>query len=351
MVSGISSSSAASILEMWQNMLNKADTNSDGSVDETELTTVLQQNTSSAVSDIFSQLDTNQDNLISQIESNSGLAKLEQEMKNGGAGMSAVGGQPPPPPEKVFDTADTNEDGVVSKDELSAVMGQNGGNIDEIFSKVDTDGDGLISRAEDDAWLAQMENQTGQNSPLAGAGNAGQGIFDKADTDSDGSVSKDELAAVIGKDVDSLFGKIDTDGDGLISRAEDDAWLAQMENQTGQNSPLAGAGNAGQGIFETADTDGDGSVSKDELAAVIGKDVDSLFGKIDTDGDGLISQSEDAAWRETMGAQTNTTEASASGTGSASSSADSWQSMMFFALLKGFTAAAGASSESTSLYA
>ena len=71
--------------------------------------------------------------------------------------MSAASGtQPPPPPEKVFDTADTNEDGVVSKEELAAVMGQNGGDIDELFSKVDADGDGLISRSEDEDFREQM---------------------------------------------------------------------------------------------------------------------------------------------------------------------------------------------------
>jgi Ca2+-binding EF-hand superfamily protein len=164
MVNGISSFSSASILEMWQKMFNKTDTNSDGSIDKTEMSTLLQQNTSSVVDDIFSQLDTNQDNLISQIESNSGLAKLEQEMKNGGAGMSAMSGMPPPP-EKVFETADTDKDGFVSKDELSAVMGKNGGDIDKLFSKVDTDGDGLISRTEDETFRKQMTERMQQNEP------------------------------------------------------------------------------------------------------------------------------------------------------------------------------------------
>ena len=166
MVSGISGFSSASLSEMWQKMFNKIDTNGDGSIDKTEMSTFIkqntEQNTSSLVDEIFSKLDTNQDGLIGQIESNAVLAKLGNEMKNGG-GTAAMSGMPPPP-EKVFDTADTNKDGVVSKAELSAVMGQSGGNIDELFSKVDANGDGLISRTEDEAFREKMSEQMQQNS-------------------------------------------------------------------------------------------------------------------------------------------------------------------------------------------
>lgn len=162
MVSGISSSSAASLSEMRLKMLDQIDTNGDGSIDKSEMSALLQQDTSSIVDELFSNLDTDKDNLISQIESNSGLAKLGQEMKKGGAGMSGVSGPPPPPPEKVFETADTNKDGMVSKDELSAVMGSNGNDIDKLFNDVDTDGDGLISQTEDEAFRAKMPEQMQQ---------------------------------------------------------------------------------------------------------------------------------------------------------------------------------------------
>ena len=162
MISGISSSNISSLSEMRQKMFNQIDTNGDGSIDKSEITALTEQNTSTLVEGLFGGLDADQDGLISQIESDSGLAKLGQQMKHGG-GMSAVSGtQPPPPPEKVFDTADVNEDGVVSKEELSAAMGQNGGNIDELFSKVDTDGDGFISRTEDETFRQQMAERMEQ---------------------------------------------------------------------------------------------------------------------------------------------------------------------------------------------
>jgi Ca2+-binding EF-hand superfamily protein len=157
MISGISSSSAASLAEMRQAMFNKIDTSGDGSIDKNEITALIEQNTSTLVEGLFTNLDSDQNGLISQIESDSGLAKLGQQMKHGSNGQSAVSGTPPPPPpEKVFDTADVNEDGVVSKEELASVMGQNGENIDELFNKIDTDGDGLISRTEDETFRKQM---------------------------------------------------------------------------------------------------------------------------------------------------------------------------------------------------
>jgi Ca2+-binding EF-hand superfamily protein len=288
MVNGISSFSSASISEMRQKMFNKIDTNSDGSIDKTEMGALLQQNTSqdtsSLVDKIFTDQDTNQDGLISQIESESSLAKLEQEMTSGG-GRSAMSGMPPPP-EKVFDTADTNKDGFVSKDELSAVMGKNGENIDKLFSKVDTDGDGLISRTEDETFRKQMTERMQQNesaaSGVSGMPPSPEKIFDTADTNKDGFVSKDELAAVMGKN---------------------------------------------------------------------GENIDKLFSKVDTDGDGLISRTEDETFRKQMTERMQQSESADSGTSDISSFSQSWQSKMFDALLKGLTAATGSSGESTSLYA
>lgn len=159
-INGFGSFQAASLSEMRQTMFNMIDQNGDGSIDKSELTALSQQNGSDLVDEIFSKVDTNQDDLISKIEFDASLAKMEQQMKNGDSGMSALSGMPPPPPpENVFDTADTNDDGFVSKDELTAVMGQNGNNIDKIFSQVDTDGDGLISKTEDESFHEKMKDR------------------------------------------------------------------------------------------------------------------------------------------------------------------------------------------------
>ena len=165
-VSSFSSNTAASLAEMRQKMFKSVDTNSDGSIDKTEMSALFQQDSSSIVDSLFSGLDANQDDLISMIESDAGLAKLGQSIKSSGDGMAGASGMPPP--DKVFDTADTNQDGYVSKDELAAVMGS--GSIDKLFSKIDTDGDNLISRTEDETFrknmTEEMQNNTSAKSDL-----------------------------------------------------------------------------------------------------------------------------------------------------------------------------------------
>jgi Ca2+-binding EF-hand superfamily protein len=127
MVSGIISSSSfstASISEMMQQVCDKIDTNSDGSIDETEMSSLIKLATSSLVDAIFSKQDAGpeigQESLISLIESNSGLAKLGQEIK-GGDDLSAASGTLQPI-EKVFDTFDTNDIGGFSQIWLSGIL-------------------------------------------------------------------------------------------------------------------------------------------------------------------------------------------------------------------------------------
>ena len=236
-VSSFSSSTAASLAEMRQKMFKSVDTNSDGSIDKTEMSALFQQNTSSIVDSLFTGLDANQDDLISMIESDAGLAKLGQSIKNSGDGMAGASGMPPP--DKVFDAADADGDGSVTKKELASVIGEGG--ADELFSKIDTDGDSLISRAEDKTFRESMAGASGMRPPPPPPDK----VFDTADTNKDGYVSKDELAAVMGSGsgkIDKLFSKIDTDGDNLISRSEDETFrknmTEEMQNNTSAKSDL-----------------------------------------------------------------------------------------------------------------
>ena len=167
MVSGISSSGSSSMYELRQQMFSRIDTNEDGSIDKSEMTSFVGEDSSTLVDELFSSRDTNQDGLISMLESDSGLAKMDQQMKGGG--MSA----PPPPPDQVFDTADADGDGYVTEDELSAVLGDAGGNISELFSQVDTDGDGLISEAEDEAFRSDMASRGANGVADGGTGGIG----------------------------------------------------------------------------------------------------------------------------------------------------------------------------------
>jgi hypothetical protein len=53
-------------------------------------------------------------------------------------------------PGKMFETADTNNDGVVTKDEFHA-------QVDKMFAKIDTNGDGKITADEREAMKEQRK--------------------------------------------------------------------------------------------------------------------------------------------------------------------------------------------------
>jgi Ca2+-binding EF-hand superfamily protein len=236
-ISGFGSFSTASLSEMRERMFTQIDTSGDGSIDKSEFAALAQQNSSSLVDELFSNMDTDQDSLVSMIEFDSTLAKLEQQMKKGDSGMQAMSGMPPPP-DQVFDAADTNGDGTVSQEELTAVLGEKGA---DVFSQVDTDGDGQISRAEDEAFRAKMDEQMSKGgsgmSAMSGMPPPPDQVFDAADTNGDGTVSQDELAAVLGEKGADVFSRVDTDGDGLISRTEDETFRAKMDEQMKLNAP------------------------------------------------------------------------------------------------------------------
>ncbi|MDP1991690.1 MAG: EF-hand domain-containing protein [Syntrophales bacterium] len=174
MVSGISNYSTASLSDIGKQIFSKVDTNGDGAIAKTEIVDLIQQNMDTIVNGIFGNFDTDQDGIISQIESDSGIAKLGQEMKNIGGILAASGSPNSAPPEKVFDTADTNKDGVVSKEELAA-LAQNGSYIDKLFSKVDNNSDGLISPTEGEILRKQIQQKETANSGANDMSGIGQG--------------------------------------------------------------------------------------------------------------------------------------------------------------------------------
>ncbi len=200
MINGVSSGSAAPRPELSgvrQQIFNLIDTSGNGSVDKNELVSLLGGNTSTLVESLFGIVDTDKNDLISQLEVDSGLAKLGQQMKQDRGVADASGAQPPLPPkevsdtaavnredkafgqqpaemnqgsstsalsgiqppsgiEKVFDSADVNKDGIVTSEELATVMGIRGDALEHLFVKIDTNGDGVISRAESESFRQQM---------------------------------------------------------------------------------------------------------------------------------------------------------------------------------------------------
>lgn len=120
--------------EMASELLSSMDSDSNGSIDKAEFSaaaTASRSNDSTSLDDIFSLLDTDGSGSMSSEELISALKNMKPE-----------GAPPPPPPppkeestssedsksSEIFAALDTNEDGVVSADELEALFADNSSN-------------------------------------------------------------------------------------------------------------------------------------------------------------------------------------------------------------------------------
>lgn len=111
--------------------------------------------------DWFKKLDTNQDGVITKDEA--------QAAANAHVAKS-------------FEIFDTNHDGTITQDEIKAVQEQHRAEMEakfaERFKQADTNGDGLLSKDEVQAAMPRLAQ-----------------VFDKLDTNKDGQLSADEIKA------------------------------------------------------------------------------------------------------------------------------------------------------------
>ncbi len=129
--------------------------------------------------------------------------------------------------EQRFNTADADEDGLVSADEFAAA------DLSAVFARDRRDREGRRrARAQRGEW--------------AGAGR--EGVFDAADTDANGQLSEQEFnavpAAVRSLRQQRLFERFDANADGSLSLAEFPSRLMRLQ---------------------TLDANADGFVSRDEM--------------------------------------------------------------------------------------
>ena len=109
MVSSISNSGGLSdtlLVQMRQALFTQIDQNGDGSLSKSELQG-LSGKSDSKIDAFIKQLDSDDDNAISQQEFESGLAKLQQQMMPGGIGNAPP---PPPPPSDAGTSSDSSSD-------------------------------------------------------------------------------------------------------------------------------------------------------------------------------------------------------------------------------------------------
>lgn len=209
-----------------QEMFARADVDGSGSVDASELQTVLDKfsersgrSLGSAESQ-FSTLDRDGDGGLSSSELDSGLRSLlpppsstlefaARQQQGGPGGPGAGGGRPPPPPPSgegeggteasqslsAADQAlDANGDGVVSMQER--LGGQLKDLLQQVISASDSDGDGALSSGETESLRSQFSSALDQ----ALSGTAGS----SASSSSDSSGGSGHESSTAGSALDQL---------------------------------------------------------------------------------------------------------------------------------------------------
>jgi Ca2+-binding EF-hand superfamily protein len=201
-----------------------------------------------------------------------------------------------PPPNAMFQAIDVDEDGEISKIELSRAVRQ--------LRKLDTDKDGKLT-------LAEVSSPGGPGGPPGQGGPFGDvaATIEKVmelDKNADGMLTADELPPQMAQQMMPLFQTGDKDGDGALSRAELRAAMEVMKNQLGNGPPgwpvgppgLAGGPGAPAGrdadpqhlvgLMLKYDQDGDGQLSPKEVP----KQQIGFLRKGDLNGDGFIDAAE-----------------------------------------------------------
>ena len=247
MISSISSTGGSSsyIAQMQAKLFKAMDTSGDGKIDKSELTSAYESAgaSSSNVDSIISGLDTDDDAAISQLEFESGLSQLQQQMKANRTEEESSSDKDT----EMFSKIDTNGDGTVSSDELATFKAQGpegGPTTEEMLSQLDTDGSGDVSQSEFTSGMEQMRQN--RRTEEESSSDKDTEMFSKIDTNGDGTVSSDELAAFKaqgpegGPTTEEMLSQLDTDGSGDVSQSEFTSGMESMRANAPQGPPPGG---------------------------------------------------------------------------------------------------------------
>ena len=216
MISGIGSfldySQMSSMRSRMENPFEKLDSNGDGSLDKTEISSMAEKlsemrGESVDAGQIISKLDSDGDGLVNEEEFEAGRPEGPPPGMMGG-GMPGSAAQSLL---DEFEEMDSDGDGLLDETEFGSMAemlsGMTGKSIDagRIISKLDTDGDGRVSREEFEAGRPE-----GPPPGMMGGGMRGnptQSLLDEMDDSED-------------DDSSDLVSFLDTNGDGIVDAEE-----------------------------------------------------------------------------------------------------------------------------------
>jgi len=269
-------------------ILKADDQNNDGQLSEAEFLGHGERlNQKIANEQAFHYVDRNEDGFHDEDEIKTEIMRVDgfSRRKNGHFIEMTV--------EKSFKEADTNGDGLISKEEHKKAWP----NVKSPhFESTDTDGDGKLSLEEALSYQSEHVVKSEQRAAVVASETLTQ-----ADRNGDGKLSLSEKNyAMQIRHRDHTFKDGDSDGDGFHTKAEIEATLMQLngyapvvDGREGKNARLMYF--LPQGFldgFTGADTNKDEKVSQEEYLAYFKDKTIDDFHTSDTDGDGFHSLTE-----------------------------------------------------------
>lgn len=264
-----------------ERLLSEFDADDSGSVDSTELQSLLSdvsQKTgistgSTSATDLLAASDSNGDGSLSATELGQALKSVlppppstldfvqSRSSTSQGPGSSATGQAG----DDLFSQLDTNGDSSVSQDELQTLLDQmaadqgNGSSAlsaSDVISQLDTDGDGSLSASELDAARPQ-----GQDGPPHGG-------MPPPPPPSDSSLGSSGGTNGTEDSLQALFSAIDSDQSGDISSSEAQTFLSQLASQLDSSTVTSRSGSASTSS-DSSGTGSDSSTSSQDLVQLV----------------------------------------------------------------------------------
>lgn len=258
-ISGLSSSYYSSAVS---NLFSKIDSTSKGYIEESDLASAFStlsssdSSSSTDVSEIFSQLDSDSDGKVTEDEFSSSLENLASALDEQFNQTRMQGAMPPPPPPPP--SGSNSEDTGFTEEELTAQLSDIGdsdsarssliSSVLENFDTADSDGDGKVTASEAMSYAEtnglSPENSTAASTTASSASSTGFTAEELTEQLSEIGETDSARSSLISSIVEN-FDTADTNQDGTVSNAEAMAYAEANDISTNASSGSSDASGSG----------------------------------------------------------------------------------------------------------
>ena len=255
--------------KLAEDLFSKLDTQSKGYLEASDLATALGSSSSTSTDssstanadEVFKALDSDSDGKLTKSELTSGLKQVQEQLDSQFQAMrtKGKGDMPPPPPEGEEDTGLSQDDmDDIASSTTDSKLADMMKTLSSNFEAADTDGDGKVTRSEAMEYKKSTEASTASTD-------------DSTSTDTDTTASSDSVSSALASLVQGMMQPPPkTEGGHHGGKGKDDGLTVDQMNEiasTTTDTNLADLMKTLSSNFAAADANQDGKVTRDEAMA------------------------------------------------------------------------------------